>query len=104
MQADLFYPKAAGWREPTTSKDAATAIETSGRASILRERIKAFFSAGHTATADEVAAILKEPVLSCRPRVAELHKQGFITQTGARRKSSGGKPSHVWRRASADQT
>lgn len=97
-QPDLFYPRSAGFKERTTSKDAATAIETSGRASILRERIKAFFSAGYTATADEVAAILKEPVLSCRPRVAELHKQGFITQTGARRKSSTGTSSHVWRR------
>lgn len=99
MQGNLFYPNTAGYREPTTSKDAAIAIESSGRAANLRERVKAFFEGGHQATADEVARILKEPVLSTRPRLAELHKQGFIIQTGIRRASSEGRSSHVWRAA-----
>lgn len=100
MQPDLFsYPTTAGYREGTTSKDAAIAIESSGRASNLRERVKAFFDGGGEGTADEVAALLKEPVLSILPRVAELNKQGFIVQTGVRRASSEGRSSHVWRAA-----
>lgn len=101
MQPDLFkaYPFRAGAKEETTSRAAAIAIESSGRAANLRERVKAFFEAGHAATADEVARILKEPVLSIRPRVAELNKQGFIIQTGIRRASSEGRASHVWRAA-----
>lgn len=100
-QPDLFsyYPHRAGYREETTSRDAALSIESSGRAPKLRERVKAFFDGGGQGTADEVAALLKEPVLSIRPRCAELHKQGFIVQTGVRRASSEGKSSHVWRRA-----
>ena len=41
LDAMLFtpsYPKSAGFKDPTTSKDAALAIEGAGRAAILRER------------------------------------------------------------------
>lgn len=100
MQPSLFdYPTTAGWREDTTSKDAALAIESSGRASNLRGRVKAFFDGGGEGTADEVAALLKERPGTIRPRVSELNKQGFIVQTGVRRASSEGRSSHVWRAA-----
>ena len=100
------YPEIAGYTEPTTSRDAATAIESSGRAKALRERVLAVFKKDVSEwpflsglTADEVAEWLCESILSIRPRVAELHKQGLIEPTGERRKSSGGRPSHVWRLA-----
>lgn len=92
-----WYPQSAGYSEPTTSRDAATAIESSGRAAKLRERVITLFRCGYRLTADEAAAMLDEPILSIRPRIAEAHKLGKLQPTGERRASSGGRPSHVWR-------
>lgn len=99
---DLFqyadtYPKRAGYKEATTSKEAANAVEATGRAARLRDDVLAYFKAGRQATADEVAEALSENVLSVRPRVAELKAAGLIVETGVRRKSSTGRSSHVWR-------
>lgn len=99
---DLFqfadtYPKRAGWKEATTSKEAAVAIERTGRAARLRDAVLAYFKAGKRGTADQVAEALCESVLSIRPRVAELKAAGLIVETGERRASSGGRSSHVWR-------
>lgn len=101
---DLFtwgetYPQRAGWKETTTSKEAALAIEAKGRAATLRDAVLAFFKAGKEATADEVADAMGENPLSIRPRVAELKAAGLLIQTGARRKSSTGRSSHVWKAA-----
>lgn len=92
------YPHAAGFKDETTSRDAAEAIEGSGRARTLRERVESFYLAGRNATADEVAHALHEPILAIRPRVSELFKLGKIERTGMRRRSDGGHSAHVYRR------
>ena len=89
------YPNIAGYKDPTTSKEAATAIETTGRAAILRELVLEYYNGGCQNTADEMAWILGESILSIRPRVSELFKQGLLRRTGMKRKSDGGKASHV---------
>lgn len=96
------YPATAGYTNDDTSRDAATAIESSGRAKVLRERVLWTFrqtvcGIRLSFTADEIADNMNESILSIRPRVSELHKQGLIEPTGERRRSSGGRPSHVWR-------
>lgn len=93
----MIYPYQAGAKEGTTSRDAAKAIEGSGRAQTLRDRVEALLYTGHSATADEIAAALKEQPFAVRPRVTELYKQGVIERTGARRMAAGGRPSHVYR-------
>ena len=97
-QASLFdYPQAAGFKENTTSREAAEAIEKHGRAARLRDDVAAYYRAGNKATADECAAALNENHLSLRPRVSELHARGFLKPTGERRASlAGGRQSHVW--------
>lgn len=92
------YPLFAGWKDGTTSRDAAQAIEASGKAPNLRQRIIEWFCAGHSATADEVAWRFGYSPLTIRPRVTELFKLGLIERTGERRASSEGRPSHVYRR------
>lgn len=92
------YPLFAGFKESTTSRDAAQAIEATGRAATLRDKVEAFYATGRTGTADEVAAYLGESPFSLRPRVSELFRQGLIERTGERRASSEGRPSHVYRR------
>lgn len=91
------YPDVAGFREHTTSKDAAEHIESTGRAKTLRDRVTAYFVAGHEATADEVAIALGEPFRAVQPRVAELRAKGLIEPTGIRRQGSGGGMAHVWK-------
>src|SRR5689334_11553626 len=107
----LNYPNTAGYTEPTTSKDAAEAVEGSGKARTLRAEVLRVLRTSEEMlagsftnpidvggmTADELAAEMGESVFSVRPRVAELHKQNLITPTGERRKSSNGRASHVWK-------
>lgn len=88
------YPFAPGFKEVTTSKDAAAAV--GGKASALRDSVVSTLQ-WHDRTADEIATDLGVSVLSIRPRVSELHKQGLIEKTGKRRKNSSGMSAHVWR-------
>jgi len=98
---DLFsgpsYPRRAGFKEPTTSRDAAQRIERKGRAASLRSAVLGAFELDWTGTADELAHRLGESVLAIRPRVTELHKQGKLETTGERRKNESGASAHVWR-------
>lgn len=99
----LDYPHVAGFKENTTSREAAEAIEAEGRAAHLRERVRKWFEAGNTGTADECAAALNENILSIRPRVSEFRERGFLIETGDRRPSSSGRSSHVWKKAEMRQ-
>lgn len=92
------YPNRAGFKDHTTSRDAADAIEGSGRALTLREQVLLHFIRCSTATADEVAHALGESILAIRPRVSELYKKGFLERTGMKRRSDGGHEAHVYRR------
>lgn len=91
------FPDGPGFKEPTTSKDAAEALVKSGRHATLLEDVLAFYKAGNCATADECAAALGENALSVRPRCSQLATKGLIRSTGERRASlAGGRQSHVW--------
>ena len=95
------YPRSPGYKERTTSKDAAVAMTS--RASILRNRAFAeIVRAGAIGlTADEAAERLGETVLAIRPRVSELAKASppMIVPTGERRKNLSGMSAKVWRAA-----
>lgn len=95
------YPSSPGFKERTTSKDAAVAMTS--RASILRNRAFAeIVRAGKMGlTADQVAERLGETVLAVRPRVSELAKAmpPMIVPTGERRKNDSGLKAKVWRAA-----
>ena len=99
QQLDLWrYPNSAGFKAHGTSQDAAHAIENT-KAPSLREQALTIFKTGAFRTADEIAFDLGCSILTARPRCAELHARGLITDSGARRISDGGKPSIVWRLA-----
>ena len=78
------YPDRAGFKESGTSRDAANAIEGSGRAANLRIAVLGFY-ARQSGTADECAEALGESILSIRPRCSELFNQGKLYKTGERR-------------------
>lgn len=94
-QQDLFrYPHAAGYKEHTTSKEAARKIEP--RAPTLRMRAVAVLGV-RPMTADEIAAELGESILAVRPRITELFKLNKIEWTGEYRANKSGMRAHVWR-------
>jgi predicted ArsR family transcriptional regulator len=94
--SELIYPDAPGFKTAGPSEDAAKAI--SGKAARMRAMVLQKIGqhpAG--ATADEIAKDLNLSVLSIRPRVSELNRNGEIEQTGARRKNESGMTATVWR-------
>ena len=103
---DLFsYPISPGAKVGGTSLEAADSMKPTAstlRASCFAElRFAAGYdNAGYTA--DEVAALLGESVLSCRPRFSELHALGLIRDTGERRLNASGRRAIVWEVASRD--
>jgi predicted ArsR family transcriptional regulator len=94
--SELIYPDAPGFKVSGPSEQAAEAM--GGTANKMRAAVFAQI-AQHTggATADEIAKDLNLSVLSVRPRVSELNRNGAIEQTGARRKNESGMTATVWR-------
>jgi hypothetical protein len=99
-QPDLFdaklYPQRAGFKERTTSRDAAKVITP--RVGSLRDQVYAVLRAKYPngATADEISAFLRKTEFSIRPRMSELRKMGMIEATQARRPNASGVLAIVW--------
>lgn len=96
------YPQTAGFKSPTTSREAAEGIEASGKAGKLRRDLLALYRSGFTGTADEAAHALGLPdidILSARPRCSELKARKLLARTGIRRPMDGGRMGHVLRLA-----
>ena len=91
------YPASPGFKEPTTSRDAARAVSSS--ALLLRERVFAAVrdAGARGMTADEAAEAVVESVLAVRPRVSELAKVGRVIPTGERRRNSSGLGAKAWK-------
>lgn len=91
------YPDAPGFKAAGgASQEAAVAV--AARVSRLRGIVlMAFHEAPAGLTADEVAGVVELPILSVRPRVAELHRLGEIRATEERRKNASGMTATVWR-------
>lgn len=102
FSAAVRYPNRAGFKEKGgTSQEAAAAIEAKGRAATLRAKVLGAFELGWQGTADELAFNLGESILSIRPRVTELHKQGRLERSGVRHVNESGAYAHVWRLTTA---
>lgn len=86
-----------GFKEPTTSKEAAIKFKTHAHALSI-EVLDAITAAPDGMTADEVAAKLEQSVLAIRPRVSELFERNEIERVPAvRRKNASGMSAAVWR-------
>lgn len=94
--SELVYPEAPGFKVSGPSEQAAEAMGSA--ANKMRRAVLAQFATyPGGATADEIAKDLNLSVLSVRPRVSELKRNGKIEQTGARRKNESGMTATVWR-------
>lgn len=91
-ELEARYPEAAGWTEPTTSREAAATVP----ASALRGAVWQCLRAHGPMTTDECARRLGLSVLSIRPRFSELRTMGLIADTGVRHLNVSGKRAVVW--------
>lgn len=91
------YPSDPGFKEQGgTSEEAAERIAP--RATIIRAKVLgALLAHPMGLTADEIADYLGISMLSVRPRVSELAKEGRVEKTGERRTNVTGMSAAVWR-------
>lgn len=104
MNRDLFnwadpvpsYPRSPGFKEKTTSRDAARKIAP--RAQTLRDQVYATLRNVWPAglTADEVALRIGRKEFSVRPRLSELRATKEIMATTIRRPNESGVDAIVW--------
>src|SRR5258705_4651847 len=83
--SEMIYPDAPGFKVSGPSEQAAETMGSTAnkmRAAVLAQ----FAQYPGGATADEIAKDLNLSLLSVRPRVSELNRNGLNEQTGARRK------------------
>lgn len=96
MDLFTYYPDRPGYKEPTTSREAAESmVKTAPR---LRDLCRQALRQG-PATADEIAGRLDMSILAVRPRITELYHAGLIAETGERRPNGSGRNAKVWRLA-----
>ena len=86
---------AAGDAMRDTSIEAFESFQS--KAATLRAAVRAAFRIGEPLTADEVADVLGQSVLSIRPRVTELANNDEIEDSGTRRRNASGRNAIVWR-------
>jgi hypothetical protein len=104
-EPDLFgyeakgYPDTPGWKESTTSRDAAMAVESMAetvRGEAFRALKQSRLYTPMGLTADQVAKAIGRNILAVRPRITELKVKNLIMRTGERRLNDSGLPAAVW--------
>ena len=93
-QLDLLeqrYPDVAGYRRTETSRQAALSVD----AETMRGYVLAAYAHHPPMTPDECAALLRQSILTVRPRCSELRRLGKLTTTGLRRPNASGRLAEV---------
>jgi predicted ArsR family transcriptional regulator len=96
----MSYPNSPGFKTDGTSREAADKMRRP--ALTLRDRVLDLLSQGYRLTADEIADVLGESILSIRPACSELHRQGLVQRSSVRRKNASGMQAHVWAAAARE--
>lgn len=89
---ELMSPPAAPVRDTTR----AAAKHIAPTAPLLRQRVLDAFEHSRGMTADECAARLALSILTVRPRVTELSREGKLRDGGDRRPNGSGRKAIVW--------
>ena len=91
------YPLTPGYKEQSTSKEAAGKINT--RAAKLRTEILQILERknNYGGTCEEIAEIMSEDITSIRPRFTELKHMNYIVDSGNRRINKFNNNTKVWR-------
>ena len=81
----MGYPESPGWKSAGASKEAARSITS--HAKTVRDRVHCFLKDRYPSTfsADQIADNLGESILTVRPRVSELSRNGQRCRRGVGR-------------------
>lgn len=94
-RSSLRYPEVPGWRDPTTSLDAAKRVKDKSK--VLRARILAHLELVPLGlSAHEIARSLELPSSVVQPRLSELRSAGRIKPSGRRVRNESGATAHIW--------
>lgn len=89
------YPHAPGFRDPSTSREAATKMKS--RAETLRDKaLELLRSHPGGLTVHEAVALAGVTVQALQPRFSELHAQEKIKRSTERRRNASGMSAAVW--------
>lgn len=92
---DTPYPESPGFKEPTTSREAARSMAPEAR-KLRGIVLRLIDESPGGLTADQAAEILGESVLAVRPRFSELRRTGHIIDSGHTAKNKSGKSAIIW--------
>lgn len=95
VQRSQRYPRRPGHTREGTSRAAAEDMAPKA-GTYRRKALDAITASLNGLTADEVASAVGAPVLTMRPRITELQKLGFVTDSGDERPNRSGKSAIVW--------
>lgn len=95
--SNFQYPDAPGWKEPTTSREAALAVASGAKT--LRDNVLRVLmdEAPNALSADMIALRLQRSPFAVRPRVSELSAAGLIERAGERAINESGMSASLWR-------
>lgn len=85
------YPFSAGSKVGGTSREAALSID----ADTMRGYVLAAYKHHPPMTPDECAGMLRQSILTVRPRCSELRRLGKLAPTGTRRPNASGRMAEV---------
>lgn len=88
------YPNRPGFKDRDTSRLAAAAIAPAAKN--IRDLVADCYLFWGPMTADEAAERLNLSILTVRPRVTELLKQGILRDSGTRRRNASGHTAKVF--------
>ena len=90
----MTYPDTPGFKVDGASKIAAESMQD--KAPTIRDKVLALFKRHGWLTADECADKLGLSVLSVRPRLSELLRQGKLTKSDRLKQGRYGAPQHFY--------
>lgn len=93
--SETIYPDRPGFKAKDTETSRVAADQMEKPAETIRRRCLEVLRI-EPLTADQVADALQLSVLTVRPRISELNKQGKIGPTVERRRNASGKRAVVW--------
>jgi hypothetical protein len=90
-----YTKEGIGYQFNSCSEEAAN-FNVEGKISI-REEVRKLFNTGQSLTVEEVSLILNKAEISVKPRLSELRKEGFLIDSGERKRGKWGTNITVWK-------
>jgi|TARA_S200002703_G_C3614214_1_gene188577 predicted HTH transcriptional regulator len=91
-----YNKEGIGYQSTDTSREAAS-YNKKGKLRI-KDEVKSLFGRNVMMTTEEVSRALSRPEISVQPRISELKNDGYLRDSGNRRKGKWGTHIIVWER------